>query len=157
MGNKRVPYEEVFSGRVTSRDKKLMKDSGYTVRDAVSFFLSVRSSPEKALLVDKHFIQENISNLNDEIDSLKMDVIAEEMKLEEINKKLGIIELNGKEYSLEVSQAVDRIIQRYSRTSYDLDSYFQSKHTFVENQAAVVDMEVDELMDLVRKKVCKQG
>ena len=152
MGNKRVPYEEVFSGRVTSRDKKLMKDSGYTVRDAVSFFLSVRSSPEKALLVDKHFIQEN-----DEIDSLKMDVIAEEMKLEEINKKLGIIELNGKEYSLEVSQAVDRIIQRYSRTSYDLDSYFQSKHTFVENQAAVVDMEVDELMDLVRKKVCKQG
>ena len=157
MGNKQIPFDEVISGRVTARDKKLLKDSGYNVRDAVSFFLNARGSPKKKLLVDKHFIQEEICRLNKIIDDLKMDLIAEEMKLEEINNQLGIVELNGIEYSLEVSNAVNNIIQRYSDYSFDLDMYFQTNHLFVENQSALVDVTVEDLEALVKEKVSKQS
>ena len=152
-----MPFDEIVSGRVTARDKKLLKDSGYNVRDAVSFFLNARNSPKKKLLVDKHFVQEKIDKLNDEIDNLKLDLIAEEMNLEKINNQLGIVELNGTEYSLEVSHAVNNIIQRYSDYSLDLDTYFSTNHLFVENQAAIAKIEVDELMNLVRSEVCKHS
>lgn len=157
MGNKKIPFDQVVSGRVTARDKKLMKDSGYTVRDAVSLFLKIRSNPKQSLLVDKHFVQERISQLKEEIESLNMDLIAEEMKLEEINNQLGFVELNGKEYSLEVHTAVDNIIQRYSKSSYSLEDYFRTKRLFVENQAAIVEMDVHELEELVRQKLSKQS
>lgn len=156
MGSKKVPYDEVLSGRVTARDKQLMKESGYRLRDAVGFFLTHSVSPKKKLLVEKHLVTERIEELNDEIENLKLDLISEEMKLEKINNELGIVELNGKEYSYDVYQAVDMIVERFSRTSYNLETYFQTNRLLVENQAAINKIEVDELKELVKEKVCKQ-
>ena len=109
------------------------------------------------MVVEKHFILKNIKSLNEEIESLKMDVIDEEMRLEKINNQLGVVEINGNEYSVEINRAVDNVIQRYSRTSMSLEEYFVQKHLFVENQAAIVEIDVDELEDLVKEKLCKQG
>ena len=156
MGSKKVPYDEVLSGRVTARDKQLMKESGYRLRDAVGFFLAHSVSPKKKLLVEKHLVTERIEEINEEIENLKLDLISEEMKLEEINNELGIVELNGKEYSYDVYQAVDMIVERFSKTSYDLETYFQTNRLLVENQAAINKIEVDELKELVKEKLCKQ-
>ena len=152
-----MPFDQIISGRVTARDKKLLKDSGYNVRDAVEYFIHNSISTKQKLVVEKHFILKNIKSLNEEIESLKMDVIDEEMRLEKINNQLGVVEINGNEYSVEINRAVDNVIQRYSRTSMSLEEYFVQKHLFVENQAAIVEIDVDELEDLVKEKLCKQG
>ena len=157
MGNKKIPYDEVVSGRVTARDKRLLEESGYGVREAVGFLLTHVTNSKKRLLIDKFILSEDIASLKKAIEDLNMDLIAAEMELEKINNELGIVELNGNEYSHEVNNAIDNIIQRYSKSSFDLDSYFQTNHLFVENQAAIVEMDVHELEDLVRKKVCKQN
>ena len=107
--------------------------------------------------MDKHLVSERIEELNEEIENLKLDLIDEEMKLEEINKQLGIVELNGKEYSYDVYQAVEMIVDRFSKTSYDVDTYFQVNRLMVENQAAINKIEVDELKELVKEKLCKQS
>ena len=135
----------------------LWKNQGYRIRDAVGFFLAHSVSPKKKLLVDKHLVSERIEELNEEIENLKLDLIDEEMKLEEINKQLGIVELNGKEYSYDVYQAVEMIVDRFSKTSYDVDTYFQVNRLMVENQAAINKIEVDELKELVKEKLCKQS
>lgn len=156
MGCKKIPYDEVISGRVTTRDKILLKESGYSVRDAVSYFLERIIKTNKKLLVEKHLTLERINSIKEEIDDLNMQLINEERSLERINKELGIVELNGKDYSLEVNSAIDTIIQRYSKTCFDLDTYFQVQHTFIENQSAIVDVGVMELENLVREKISKQ-
>lgn len=151
MGNKKIPFDEVISGRVTARDKKLMKDSGYRVRDAISFFLQHAVSSKKKLLVDKFLITENIKDLKKQRDDLDMEIISEERRLEEINNQLGIVELNGHEYSYDVHQAVDVIIQRFEKSHLDLDSYFESAKykLLIENQEALLNLDEGEIENLV--------
>lgn len=68
----------VVSGRVTARAKKLMNEYGFTVRDAVEWYLIYMVNPKKRKEVDKIILRE-------EINSLKMDLIAKEMQLEELD------------------------------------------------------------------------
>lgn len=153
----KMHYDKVVSGRVTSEDKKLLDESNYTVRDAVHFFNEHAQHPKKQLLVKKFFVKEEISMLKQQMDDIEEKIIAEERHLEAINLQLGLVELNGREYSLEVSNAVDVIIQRFEKTSYDLETYFMTNHLFVENQSALVDVTVEEMEALVKEKVSKQG
>lgn len=67
----------VVSGRVTTRAKTLMKKYGFTVRDAVEWYLIYMVDQKKRKELDK-------SILRNEINSLKMDLIAKEMQLEEL-------------------------------------------------------------------------
>ncbi|MGN0176670.1 MAG: hypothetical protein ACI389_02410 [Methanobrevibacter sp.] len=71
-------FPEVVSGRVTARAKKLMVEYGFTVRDAVEWYLIYMVNPKKRKEVDKIILRE-------EINSLKMDLIAKEMQLEELD------------------------------------------------------------------------
>lgn len=151
-----MPYDEVISSRVTARQKKLLEDSNYTLRDVVDFYINHSVSPKKRLLIDKFFIQESIDEVKDKIEDMNIELFGLEKSLEEINAQLGIVELNGKEYSLEVYTAVDNIIQRYNYSKLDIETYFETNHLFVENQAAVVNLDVSEMEDLVRGKLSKQ-
>ena len=159
MGNKKIPYDEVISGRVTARDKKLMKDSGYRVRDAISFFLNHATTTKKKLLVDKFIISQTIDELKEERDEIDLKIISEERHLEAINKQLGIVELNGHEYSYDVHQAVDVIIQRFEKSGRSLDDYFTtSKYKrLIENQEALLKLDEGEIEALVREKLSKQS
>lgn len=69
----------VVSGRVTTRAKTLMKKYGFTVRDAVEWYLIYMVDQKKRKELDK-------SILRNEINSLKMDLIAKEMQLEELEE-----------------------------------------------------------------------
>lgn len=151
-------YDEVISGRVTARDKKLMKDSGYRVRDAISFFLNHSCHPKKKLMVDKFFVSNKIEELKAERDNIELEIISAERHLAEINNQLGIVEVNGHEYSFEINQAVDIIIQRFEMYHGPLDDFFQTakyKH-IIENQEALLHLDDGEIKELVKEKVSKQ-
>ena len=156
--SKRTPYDEVISGRVTARDKRLMNDCGYSVRDAISFFLQYSSNPKKRLVVDKFFVTNKIEELTAQRDNIELEIISEERRLEEINKQLGIVELNGDEYSFEISKAVDIIIQRFERYSGSLEEFFLTPRYkyIVQNQEALLDLDEGEIKELVKEKVGKQ-
>lgn len=151
-----MPYDKVVSGRVTAEDKKLLDESDYNVRDAVHYFNQHAQNSKKKLLIKKFFVREEIVRLKEERDKIDEMIIAEERHLEAINTQLGIVELNGKEYSLEVSNAVNNIIERFNNTSYDLETYFITNRLFVENQSALVKVTVDEMEVLVKEQLSKQ-
>lgn len=67
----------VVSGRVTARAKKLMKEYGFTVRDAVEWYLIFMVDPKKRVELEK-------SLLKNQIQELKLDLIAAEMRLESL-------------------------------------------------------------------------
>lgn len=67
----------VVSGRVTARAKQLMKEYGFTVRDAVEWYLIYMVDPKKKIELEK-------SLLRNQIQELKLDLIAAEMRLESL-------------------------------------------------------------------------
>lgn len=70
----------VISGRVTSRAKYLMKEEGFSVRDAVEWFVNARVSDKKKLEVDKFFLEQEMKSLQRELHIKQMeydDLIAE--------------------------------------------------------------------------------
>lgn len=152
-----MPFDTVVSARVTAEDKKLLDESNYTVRDAVRYFNEHAQHSKKKLLIKKFFVNNEIGNLKKQRDNIDEKIIAEERHLEAINIQLGIVELNSKEYSLEVSNAVDNIIQRFNNSIHGLDDYLTINHLFVENQSALVDVTVEEMEALVKEKVSKQS
>lgn len=80
MGSKKIPYDEVISGRVTAEDKYLMKKYGLNVRDAVKWYLQHMISDSKRIEMEKE-------KLRDEIYNLKMDLIVAEMELEKLENE----------------------------------------------------------------------
>lgn len=69
----------VVSGRVTARAKQLMKEYGFTVRDAVEWYLIYMVDPKKKVELQTSILKERIT-------SLKLDLIAAEMELEALEK-----------------------------------------------------------------------
>ena len=68
-------YPRVVTGRVTERAYNMMKEYGFTVRDAVEWFLIYKVDQKKRVELEK-------SLLKDEIYHLKLDLCAKEMQLE---------------------------------------------------------------------------
>lgn len=75
-------FPEVVSGRVTARAKQLMNDYGFTVRDAVEWYLIYMVDPQKKVELQKSILKERIYNL-------KIDLIAAEMELAELENGGG--------------------------------------------------------------------
>lgn len=81
MGSRKIPFDEVVTGRVTTETKFLMDHYGFTVRDAVNGYLKQIEIPRKSLNLKIQLKKEEVNNL-------KMDLIAAEMELAELEKKL---------------------------------------------------------------------
>lgn len=72
--------EATISARIHISEKEKLKKSGYNTRQAVEYFNSVVTNKFDALCVEEYF-------LNKEIEDLKYDLIAKEMRLDEIQKE----------------------------------------------------------------------
>lgn len=68
------------SARLHQSEKEKLKKSGYTARHAIEYFNKITVNEIDRLSIEEHFI-------NDEIEELKLDLIAKEMRLEEIQKR----------------------------------------------------------------------
>ncbi|MBO6123127.1 MAG: hypothetical protein J6P09_04745 [Methanobrevibacter sp.] len=83
MANKFTMYGRV-SARVHESDKQLLKDNNRTAREAVEYYNKVCSTTTGYLKVKEFFLQK-------EIDEMKYQLIAKEMELADIQKKLNDI------------------------------------------------------------------
>ena len=68
------------SARLHQSEKEKLKKTGYTARHAIEYFNQLALKEVDRLSIDEHF-------LNKEIEDLKFELIAKEMKLEEIQKR----------------------------------------------------------------------
>ena len=75
-------FTEIVSGRVSKRAKTLMNEYGFTVRDAVEWFIIAKCNQKKNNEFQRTVLQE-------EINELKIDLICKEMELEELEKRMG--------------------------------------------------------------------
>ena len=73
-------FPAVVSGRVTARAKKLMDEYGFTVRDAVEWYLIYKVDQKKRIELDKTLLKEEIKNL-------KVDLISLEMQLQSLEEE----------------------------------------------------------------------
>ena len=74
-------YTEVVSGRVSKITKTLMQKYGFTVRDAVEWFIISKCNSNKNYEYQKLVLEEEIYNL-------KLDLICKEMELTELKKRI---------------------------------------------------------------------
>ncbi|MBQ2653272.1 MAG: hypothetical protein IJF83_06940 [Methanobrevibacter sp.] len=79
----------VVSGRVTNRAKYLMKKEGFSVRDAVEWFVDARCSNKKKLEVDKYFLEKEIKELEQklQIKRLEYENVLDEIAGDKNGKK----------------------------------------------------------------------
>jgi len=68
------------SARLHQSEKEKLKKSGYTARHAIEYFNHLSLNEVDRLSIEEHF-------LNKEIEELRYDLIAKEMRLDEIQKK----------------------------------------------------------------------
>lgn len=87
MGVKKIPFDKVVTGRISTETKYLMDHYGFSVRDAINGYLKQIENPVKSLKLKRELKKK-------EINDLKMDLISAEMQLEEIESQLH--ELNKK-------------------------------------------------------------
>jgi len=80
MGSRKIPYDEVISGRVTAEDKYLMKKYKVNVRDAVKWYLQHIINDSKRVELQKEKLKKQIYDL-------KLDLIVAEMELQELEKE----------------------------------------------------------------------
>ena len=73
-------FPAVVSGRVTARAKKLMDEYGFTVRDAVEWYLIYKVDKKRRIELDKTLLKEKIKNL-------KLDLISLEMRLQSLEEE----------------------------------------------------------------------
>ncbi len=86
-------YDEVVSGRVSTRQKLLLKKSGYNVRDAVEFLLKY-TDKDKRLVIDKLFLEKEMQALRNKISMHELEYANFEKKLEEFDEKLRILNID---------------------------------------------------------------
>lgn len=72
-------FPNVVSGRISDRSKAMMEKYGFTVRDAIEWYTLYCVNPSK-------FVDFQKKVLKNEIQLLKMDLIAKEMELESLEK-----------------------------------------------------------------------
>lgn len=85
--------------------KKMLDESPYNTADAVAYFCKEMMNRERYLLIKKEYLEEEIEND-------KMDLIAKEMELEDINKELE----EGYMHSITASknEAIDNVLNQWN-------------------------------------------
>ena len=94
------------SARIKIQDKVKLKKSGYNVREAIEYFNSVSSNKLESLKIEQFF-------LNKQIEEAKYDLIAMEMKSEELQKEIDNYHIERISY-LRV-ESYKKIVELYTR------------------------------------------
>lgn len=98
--------------------------------------------------IQKIQIISRIKKINSEIDNLEFEKLKLETKLEEVNEKIGI---DDDGVGKDVSKAVHTCLQRYEKVKeiYPITDFIDMNRDFIENQAYLVNLTVDELKELI--------
>ena len=122
------------SARLHQSEKDKLKKTGYTARHAIEYFNQLALSEVERLSIDEHF-------LNKEIEDLKIDLIAKEMQLEEIQKRKDDL------YKSRLSELRIKSYQKIVSMFGDSNSANESFEQFIEG-SYVNDTIVQEVISL---------
>lgn len=139
-----VSYNARISAKVTAKDKELLKQSGYNPRHAIEYFVKDVSSKENNIKVEKYFLEK-------EIQDLKMDIIVREMRIDEINKELDLVSVDGVDYDTETVSSFEKTKHLYLNNfsiHCSLDDFLKLDkyeiNLFFDTQCKLTHMSVDE-------------
>lgn len=140
--SRKVPKEARISARVHISEKEKLKKNGYNARHAIEYFNHASSKKLDALKIEQFF-------LNKEIEDLKYDLIAKEMKLESIQKQIDECHID-KLSSLRV-ESYQKIIDIYNRwnTNESFEDFINGgyvREKFIESEVPV-DCDIDTFCD----------
>ena len=122
------------SARLHQSEKEKLRKTGYTARHAIEYFNHIALSEVERLSIDEHF-------LNQEIQDLKMDLIAKEMELDEIQKRKDEL------YKSQLSELRIKSYQKIVSLFGDSNSSNESFEQFIEG-SFVKDTIVSEVISL---------
>lgn len=125
----------MVTARVHESEKEKLKKSGYTARHAIEYFNKVSNTKMDSLQIEEFF-------LNKEIESIKLDLIVREMRLEEILKEKD--ELYRAKLSDLRIESYQKIINLYSENGERVKESFDE---FIEGNY---------IKDLMVKEVIKE-
>jgi vacuolar-type H+-ATPase subunit D/Vma8 len=137
---------KIVSARISPHENEKLKESGYTAKDAILYFLDNISS-------DKSKKRMELLKIQDEIKDLETKLKVAKQKEKELIKELGEY---GLEYSAIENRAVNTIIQRFNNGGYNSIEEFlvHSKNKdLIENLAIKSDLKVVDLINLVEEKL----
>lgn len=138
-----------ISARIRLSDKEKLRKSGYNSREAIEYFNYVSSKKLDALKIEQYF-------LNKEIEELKYDLIAKEMRLDDLQKQIDECHVD-KLSSLRVESYM-KIIGLYNRdkTNQSFEEFIRGSYIrekFISQEVPVdsdIDTFCDELLDYYR-------
>ena len=130
--------------------KKMLDESPYNTADAVAYFCKEMMNRERYLLIKKEYLEEEIEND-------KMDLIAKEMELEDINKELE----EGYIHSITASknEAIDNVLNQWniynigSTRKIPLNVYLGNNEHVLVVEAKRCGMDLEEFKECVLNKV----
>ena len=106
--------DKSVSARISAEDKYKLKKSGYNVRQAIEYFNDVSSNKLDALKIEQFF-------LNKDIEETKYDLIAMEMRAEDLQREIDKYHIEKLSY-LRVD-SYQRIINKYN--NYNSNGSFE--------------------------------
>ena len=145
MGNRSTPTKmALVTARIHESEKEKLKNSGYNARHAIEYFNKVSNTLFDSLRIEEFF-------LNKEIESMKLDLIAKEMRLEEIMKQKDEL-YRGKLSDLRI-ESYQKIISLYnedntsSKGSFDEFVERTYVHDVILKEVVKDDVSFDEFME----------
>lgn len=139
-----LSYKARVSAKVTEKDKELLKKSGYNPRHAIEYFVKEVTSKQDMIKVEKYFLEK-------EINDLKMDIIVREMRLEQINDELDLVNVDGVDYDNETVNSFEKTKNLYLNnfsTHCSLEDFLKLDkyeiNLFFDAQSKMTHMSVDE-------------
>lgn len=143
MANRNYKDKSV-SARISEEDKYKLKKSGYNVRQAIEYFNDVSINKFDALKIEQFF-------LNKEIEQAKYDLIAMEMRAEDLQKEIDKYHIERVSY-IRV-ESYQRIISKYN--SYSSKQSFEEfiNGTYINDH--FISPECDKFPDCDMETFCR--
>lgn len=141
-------------GIVTTEEKfHRFKALGLIGDEAIDVLLYHLENDKTSLNVTRMQTISNIKRIDKEIEELQYQKLKEETKLEELNEKIGVNKNNG--LRKDVDQAVRNVLSRYNNVKeiYSVYEFFDMNQDFLEAQAYLVSISVDELKGLIHDSI----
>ena len=142
-----------YIGIVTTPEKfDRFKALGLVGDQVIDVLLYHLENDNTKLNVQKMQIINNIKKIDADIEQLEYEKINLETKLEEINQSIGINAKDG--LRNDISRAVNTCLQRYEkfRGIYYVEDFIDLNKEFIENQAYLANMTVEELKELILER-----
>ena len=147
------PRTEVLSIKVSKETKRKYKELGLKGDTGIQFLIEKFGNSKKNLEIEKIEKINLIKDLKNEVKQLDAQIVEEEIELQKINEEIGIVEIEGEQYSQDIMSAVQYIISLYESQSWVLEDFFSMNENLLLTQSTLIGIDVEKLKQLITDMV----